>query len=136
MNDDKAAKALRLMLGSDKPGEVMAARDAFIRLMGGDIHAIADRFSAVNVSPAKQQVRAHKTAQRPRSAEDEADAEAIKEARGVAAEILAAAADDPSVRLNQNEIRFLHQMKNTKWPPSPKQRAWLFIIWDKVLLDD
>lgn len=136
MTDDRAAKALRLMLASDKPGEVMAARDAFIRLMGGDIHAIADRFSAVNVSPAKQQVRAHKTAQRPRSAEDEADAEAIRGARELAADILASASGDPSVHLTPNEQRFLHQMQNTKWPPSPKQRSWLFAIGDKVFLKD
>ena len=134
MSDEKAAKALRLMLGSDKPGEVMAARDAFIRLMGGDLHAVADRFfsRAPNPQPAPSRTRP----QRAKTAEDEADAEAIREARGVAAEILAAAYDDSSVRLNQNEIRFLHQMKNTKWPPSPKQRSWLFIIWDKVLLED
>lgn len=134
MNDDKAAKALRLMLGSDKPGEVMAARDAFIRLMGGDLHAVADRFfsRAPNPQPAPPRARP----QRAKTAEDEADAEAVREARGVAAEILAAAADDPLVRLNQNETRFLHQMMNTKWPPSPKQRSWLFVIWDKVFLDD
>lgn len=133
MSDDRAIKALRLMLGSDKPGEVMAARDAFLRLSGGDLHAIVDRFSA-STGPQLTAHHSPRSREPVRTAEDNADAEAIKEARELAAEILAAAADDPSVRLNPNEERFLRQMKNAKWPPSQKQRAWLFIIGDKVFL--
>lgn len=136
MSDDKASKALRLMLGSDKPGEVVAARDAFIRLMGVDIHEIADRFFAIGNNPAPQHKPSPGPARRARTAEEEADAEAIEKARELATDILAVFYEDNSLRLNANEQRFLHQMSRTKWPPSPKQMSWLMAIGDKVFLKE
>jgi hypothetical protein len=112
----KRIEKFLLLLGSDKPGEVVAAAAALCRtlkLEGRDLH---DLVGALNgrvvyrdkvVYPKVEELS-------PR-------------------EIAQLCLDQDTSHLNDRERQFLEDMSRRYSTPTPKQEAWLFAIHDRLL---
>jgi hypothetical protein len=105
-----------LLLGSDKPGEVVAAAAALCRTLKSEGRDLHDLVGALNgrvvyrdkiIYPKVEELS-------PR-------------------EIAQLCLDQDTSHLNDRERRFLDDMSRRYSTPTPKQEAWLFAIHDRLL---
>jgi hypothetical protein len=121
MNDERIKKSL-LLLGSDKPGEVLAAAAALCRVLratGQDLH---DLVRALNGRVVYRDKIVEKTKVVYPKVEELSPRE-----------IAQLCLDRGASRLNDRERQFLVDMSHRYSPPTAKQEAWLFAIHDKLL---
>src|SRR5262249_49432268 len=116
MNTNRLAKFL-LLLGSNKPGEVVAAANALCRTLKSDGHDLHDLVGALNgriiyrdkiVYPKIEELSTREIAQ--------------------------LCLDRGTSRLNDRERQFLEDMSRRYSAPTARQQeAWLFEIHDKLI---
>jgi hypothetical protein len=111
-----------LLLGSDKPGEVVAAAAALCRTLkseGRDLHDLVDALKGRVVY--RDKIIEKTKVVYPKVEE--------LSPRAIAQLCL----DQDTSRLNDREREFLDDMSRRYSTPTPKQEAWLFAIHDKLL---
>jgi hypothetical protein len=121
MNDERIGKFL-LLLGSDKPGEVVAAAAALCRTLKFDGHDLHDLVGALNGRVIYRDKIVEKTKVVYPKVEELSPRE-----------IAQLCLDQGTSRLNDRERQFLEDMSRRYGAPTPKQEAWLFAIHDKLL---
>jgi hypothetical protein len=113
--ETKLGKLIRL-LGSDKPGEVVAAANAINRSLqsaGMDIHRLADAVASVPLGP-----------QRSPDSSDADDQSRWRDIRNFCA--------DRAEFLTKRELQFIASMANWRGRPTPKQLNWLLMIERRI----
>jgi hypothetical protein len=109
-----------LLLGSDKPGEVVAAAAALCRALkseGRDLHDLVDALKGRVVYRDKVIEKTNYPKVEELSPR----------------EIAQLCLDQDPSHLNDRERQFLEDMSRRYSVPTPKQEAWLFAIHDRLL---
>ena len=109
-----------LLLGSDKPGEVVAAAAALCRTLKSEGRDLHDLVGALNGRVVYRDKIIEKTVY-PKVEELSPR------------EIAQLCLDQDTSHLNDREWQFLEDMSRRYGVPTPKQEAWLFAIHDKLL---
>jgi hypothetical protein len=131
--NDTVKKTALLMLGATAPGEVVAARNALLRLAKTrqwDIHKLADAFNRALAVPEARQTNGHangRANERARQREEENEEEiSPQEMAAYCAEW-----DERRHGLTDKERDFVHDMMDWRYP-TEKQRAWLTKIYQRA----
>jgi hypothetical protein len=112
-------KKFFLLLGSDKPGEVVAAAHALVRTLNSDGRDLHDLVGALN---GKRQEHIVYVEKRP----------SIEELSP--REIAQIVIDEAMLDLKDHEFRFVQDMAARYSAPTEKQEAWLFGLYDKYII--
>ena len=121
MNDERIKKSL-LLLGSDKPGEVVAAAAALCRVLRATGHDLHDLVRALN----RRTVYRDKIVEKTKVVYPKVEELSPRE-------IAQLCLDCGTSCLSDRERQFLEDMSRRYSAPTSKQEAWLFAIHDKLL---
>lgn len=114
--DDQIRKVLLVLLSATQPGEIAAARDTLVKLMGGDVHTVADRLLRSTGTVLEWIEPPSADCSHQEMAQDIIDISALH-----------------GVRLSPTEESFVFDMQDWKYPTS-KQMSWLKRIHARVVL--
>jgi hypothetical protein len=118
----KHVEKFLLLLGSDKPGEVVAAAAALCRALKSEGRDLHDLVGALKGHVVYRDKIIEKTKVVYPKAEELSPRE-----------IAQLCLDQDTSQLNDRERQFLDDMSHRYSAPTPKQEAWLFAIHDKLL---
>jgi len=119
---NKRLEKFLLLLGSDKPGEIVAAAGALCRTLKADGHDLHDLVGMLNGKTNERIVYRDKVI--------------YPKVEELSAREVAQLCIDKALatrELNDREWNFIRDMADRYSEPTEKQRAWLYAIHDKLI---